>query len=51
MIDKYETRVFSTTCVSPTDAISDCLKVDCVRKRCYTRDAMLARVLAVVVCL
>jgi len=32
VIDKYQI-VFSITCDSPTDAISDCLKVDCVRKR------------------
>ena len=33
VIDKYQTGVFSTTCDSPTDAISDCLNVDRVRKR------------------
>jgi len=32
MIDKYQTCVFSTTCDLPTDAISDCLNVDIVRK-------------------
>ena len=32
MIDKYQTCVFSTTCDSPTDAISDCLNVDYVHK-------------------
>jgi len=33
VIDKYQTGVFSTTCDSSTDAISDCLNVDRVRKR------------------
>jgi len=33
VIDKYQTGVFSTTCDSPTDAISDCLNVDRMRKR------------------
>ena len=33
VIDKYQTCVFSTTCDSSTDAISDCLNVDRVRRR------------------
>ena len=33
VIDKYQTGVFSTTCDSPTDAISDCLNVDRVHRR------------------
>jgi len=33
VIDKYQTGVLSTTCDSPTNAISDCLNVDRVRKR------------------
>ena len=32
VIDKYQTCVFSTTCDSPTDATSDCLNVDRVRR-------------------
>jgi len=31
--DKYQTCVFSITCDSPTDAISDCLNADRVCKR------------------
>jgi len=33
MIDKYQTGVLSTTCDSPTNAISDCLNIDRVCKR------------------
>jgi len=33
VIDKYQTGLFSTTYDSPTDAISDCLNVNRVRKR------------------
>ena len=33
VIDKYQTCVFSTTCDSSTDAISDCLNADRVCKR------------------
>ena len=29
MIDKYQTGVLSTTCGSPTDAISDCTLIVC----------------------
>ena len=32
VIDKYQTGVFSTTYDSPTDAVSDCLNVDHVRR-------------------
>jgi len=34
VIDKYQ-DVLSTTCGSPTDAISDCLNVDYVLKRFF----------------
>jgi len=33
VIDKYQTVVYLTTCDSPTDAISDCLNVDRMRRR------------------
>jgi len=40
VIDKYQTRVFSTTCDSPTDAISDCLNDERVRNA-FCRDVFL----------
>jgi len=33
VIDKYQTGFFLITCDSPTDAISDCLNTDRVRRR------------------
>jgi len=33
VFDKYQTIALSTTCDWPTDAISDCLNVDRMRRR------------------
>jgi len=33
MIDKYQTIVFSTTCDSPIDVVSDSLKIDHMCRR------------------
>jgi len=46
VIDKYQTVVFSTTCDSSTDAISDCLNVDRMRRRFVAMSTFLVAAVA-----